>query len=104
MHGDALNTRISAQAEQAGDPAKRERDACREERFPWEIESAAWYASADEKVVRERLHNRPSPSRAAEEVQKSAQLCHCGGSRAWVGLIYDDGACCAGQLSGPGWP
>lgn len=62
MHGDALNTRISAQAEQAGDPTKRERDACREERFPWEIESAAWYASADEKVVRERLHNRHSPA------------------------------------------
>jgi hypothetical protein len=83
----------------------RGKEACREERFPWEIESTARYASANEKVVRERLHNRHSAghfSRAATEVQKSAQLCQRCGRCWWAGLIYDDGACCAGQLSSPG--
>lgn len=96
----ALNSEI-----ERGSRKKQEGEsACRGKRFPWKIESTAWYASADEKVVRERLHNRHSPAtfpRAAGEVQKSAQFCQRAGT-SWAGLIYYDGACCAGQLSGPG--
>lgn len=102
----------------------------REERFPWEIESTASVRSlADEKVVRERLHNRRSPAaftrrrRATRRKRKNPRektRC-CVGSRSIAAtavvvagssrssssgssgglVIYDDGACCSGQLSGP---
>lgn len=78
--------------------------------FPGKLSRRVLFAN--EKVVRERLHNRHSSTTfprivGGREVQKSAQLCRHDGNDGekvgWVGhLIYDDGACCAGRLSSPG--
>lgn len=105
MHGSTLifAFALNREIEKGSCKKQEEESVCRGERFPWKIESTAWYASADEKVVRERLHNRHSPATFPRggEVQKSAQFCQQT-STSWAGLIYYDGACCAGQLSGPG--
>lgn len=107
MHGSALifAFALNSEIERASRKKQKGESACRGERFPWKIESTAWYASADEKVVRERLHNRHSRRplfRARRGRCKNPRNSASAPALVGPSLIYYDGACCAGQLSGPG--
>jgi len=91
-----------------GIPQKAEGKLVARSDFPGKLSRRHGMCPADEKVVRERLHITYMASghlplawwRKCKNPRHSANAIKA----ERVGLIYDDDAYCAGQLSGPGWP